>query len=169
MNHRTLKVGISIVAGLAAGYVVYKGVKGGYGLNGNNNQQPQQPEVPDYMKTTVNIVNDTLQQQKAQEPQETKKDIVISGLRSAINICLVAGLAGKCMTTIYDSVGAMSNMTNTLNKGNINEINNLLNQNQYGQNYNYAQKDNQSWNRMNPFVVTTGGDNVNVNNNSVGI
>lgn len=165
--NKALKIGIGLVAGGLTGYIVYKGISNGFEVtepqNNNNLKRAkidmahQQSVIKDVTAANKTVANN---ESLPSKPEETKGSIIRKGLRSAANACNAASVAAQCISGIAESVNQVATILNgggqqPMTPGYGNYCNSYGNY--YNNGYNPIYTGNgQVWNRISPFVVTTG-------------
>ena len=189
--NKALKVGLGIIAGGVAGYVVYKGVQSGFDvadeqrnelLRQQYEKMQQEEGNSNVMAAVKSVTKETTAITTNGVESETKGSIIRRGLKSAADACMIATTTAQCVSNIADSISRVASLFNNNPSQNNNALcgggygynggysgygyGGYLNQPNYYNNNPMYTGNNQVWNRISPFVVTTGpGINVCGSNN----
>lgn len=190
--NKALKVGLGIIAGGVAGYVVYKGVQSGFDvadeqrnelLRQQYEKMQQEEGNSNVMAAVKSVTKETTAVTTTNGVEsETKGSIIRRGLKSAADACMIATTTAQCVSNIADSISRVASLFNNNPSQNNNALcgggygynggysgygyGGYLNQPNYYNNNPMYTGNNQVWNRISPFVVTTGpGINVCGSNN----
>lgn len=189
--NKALKVGLGIIAGGVAGYVVYKGVQSGFDvadeqrnelLRQQYEKMQQEEGNNNVMAAVKSVTKETTAVTTNGVESETKGSIIRRGLKSAADACMIATTTAQCVSNIADSISRVASLFSNNPSQNNNALcgggygynggfggygyGGYLNQPNYYNNNPMYTGNNQVWNRISPFVVTTGpGINVCGSNN----